>query len=551
MKRTHQFLTFIVVICFIYALNLTLRTVEVAPTDQTAHSNFSTSFIQTTYNLNSKTRVSFRLHSPDIISEPSQFLSVPGYTCVTKISTLPPAVDQSSIFNFTTTITTDLKILFIGDSIMQQFTQSFYSSVLIHESNVTAKAKDYSWGGIDGRHVILRSFINGKDPRLSGLHVCSSISTPVHGGGVVAYYRLLDLPYRGGEKTYVYCKNEKGWSKSDVRELINYELKANDGQTRPLVLANSSHDNAQTTWYKSTDADQGFSNTSTERVGKFNAIVLRPPGPGWMELHEITRERIIESILLLHDLFGVETVILSTLMFNNNVLTFKDWEDMLKINEMITDVANTWNGDASGVKFVLVQDMAAFTNAILWMNANHLGYNVSFCITKQNSEQDVHDKWDLENSKFLLHRLHMKGNGWKFNPSISMVCNTAPICIPEIVTLPNGTSIDVGKLNDLCEMNVTADPSQCFFNRFSRDGMHWCVETIGPRYSASIACLLGCIYNGDMDKKYEKATNDKKDNIMSSIRYCENECNQRFMSLLPVEQYWLDSKVNVYSKSNM
>ena len=270
-----------------------------------------------------------------------------------------------------------------------------------------------------------------------------------------------------------------------------------------------------------------------------------------MELQEITRERIIESILLLHDLYGVETVILSTLVFNNNVLSSKDWEDMLKINEMIKDIANTWNGATSGVTFVLVQDMAAFTNGILWMNANHLGYNVSASIMKQQAEQGAHSDWDIESLNFLLHRLHMKGIGsWKFNPSISMVCNTAPICIPRIITLPNGTSIDFERISNLCEMNITADPSQCFYNRFSRDGMHWCVETIGPRYSASIACLLGCVYNDDMDKEYETGPNDKKDNIISSIRQCETECNQKFMSLLPVKEDWLDSKVNFHSTSN-
>lgn len=53
-----------------------------------------------------------------------------------------------------------------------------------------------------------------------------------------------------------------------------------------------------------------------------------------------------------------------------------------------------------------------------------------------------------------------------------------------------------------------------------------------------------------MDTEYETGPNDEKDNIISSIRQCEAECNQKFMSLLPVEQDWLDSEVSFHSTSN-
>ena len=486
-------------------------------------------------------RISYRLHSPNDIGTPSQFLSCPGYTCPIEISSLPPVVSRSTVFNFTTTVTTDLKLLFVGDSIVQQFAQNFYSSVLLHRGeNATKQSRDYIWGGKDGRHAILRSFINGREPLLSGLHVCSSISAPVHGGGAVGYYRLLDLPNKKGEKDYVYCKNEPGWSKTDVDELLNYELRRySDHEARPLVRANSTldHDTAQTTWYKSQDS--GTVDNAMGTVGKFNAVVLRPPGPGWMKIHEITRERILESIELLHQLFHVDTIILSTLMFNNNVKTLDDWTAMIAVNEMIRDIAHTWGGNTSGVKFVLVQDLSAFTNEILWMNAEHLGYNISSRaeIGSRSMQREV------DGSEFLLHRLDMKD--WKFNPSIPMVCNTPPICTPRVTLLPNGTSFTH---DNLCLMNVTADPSQCFFNRFSRDGMHWCMETIGPRFSASVACLLGCAYNGDTNDKFDKASDDRKGSIMSSVQRCEMECNRRYMSLMPVEEKF-DRRTSFYSRS--
>ncbi|KAL3785106.1 hypothetical protein HJC23_006155 [Cyclotella cryptica] len=497
-------------------------------------------------------RISFRLHSPDVISPPFQFLSVPGYTCPPSIAPLPPAVDHPTILNFTTTIETDLKVLFVGDSIMQQFAQSFYSSVLIHASaNTSFGSKQYVWGGKDGRHVILRAFINGAIPELSGLHVCSSLSGPVQGGGIVGYYRLLDLPNREGRRQYVYCKNEKGWSWGDVREFLDFTVEE-DGEVvpaKPLVRANSTHDSPQTTWYKSQLTSEGntTNRSKTQTVGSFNAIVIRPPGPGWMKLHEITRERIIESIQLLHELFAVETVILTTLAFNNNVVTSRDWKDMLAVNQMIREVAAHWDNVVSGVKFVLVQDFAAFTNEILWMNGRHLGYNVCSSLTMQPRTYDtIPAEWANEGPMFLLHRIAMRE--WKFNPSIPMVCNTPPVCVSFATTLPNGTTVK--DINELCVMNITADKSQCFFNRFSRDGMHWCVETVGPRFSGSVACLLGCVYNGATYEKYESASYTDKTKIMEGVKECEEECNGRFMSLVPVDEGWLKNNIAVYSKCN-
>jgi hypothetical protein len=83
--------------------------------------------------------------------------------------------------------------------------------------------------------------------------------------------------------------------------------------------------------------------------------------------------------------------------------------------------------------------------------------------------------------------------------------------------------------------NETA--GDCFFNRISRDGMHWCVETLEARYAASIACLLGCVYNGDEPQN------------IAELRQCEQECNDQFMSLIPVDDSWIGSNTTIFSKS--
>ena len=98
----------------------------------------------------------------------------------------------------------------------------------------------------------------------------------------------------------------------------------------------------------------------------------------------------------------------------------------------------------------------------------------------------------------------------KWPPSIPMVCAKRP--------------------------GVDEKDNACIRNKISTDGIHWCIETLGPRYSASIACLLGCVYNG----------NQKND--MDRLRQCEQACNEQFMSILPVDGQWIDSGITLFSQ---
>ena len=84
------------------------------------------------------------------------------------------------------------------------------------------------------------------------------------------------------------------------------------------------------------------------------------------------------------------------------------------------------------------------------------------------------------------------------------------------------------------------EDKNCIRNKISTDGIHWCIETLGPRYAASIACLLGCVYNGEG----ESATKNNDD-----VRTCERECNDQFMSLTPVDAGWVGSKTTIFSRA--
>ena len=94
-----------------------------------------------TTNSNRDIRISFRLHDPNDVPYPTKFLSVDGYMCPSfGAGPLPQSMSGRTVLNFTTTISTDLNILFIGDSISQQFAQGFYASVL-GEDNVGSHGK--------------------------------------------------------------------------------------------------------------------------------------------------------------------------------------------------------------------------------------------------------------------------------------------------------------------------------------------------------------------------------------------------------------------------
>ena len=128
------------------------------------------------------------------------------------------------------------------------------------------------------------------------------------------------------------------------------------------------------------------------------------------------------------------------------------------------------------------------------------------------------DGWEKEGSQFLLHRYHGIKSMSEYPPSIPMVCGYH---MKEPFSTKNETP-----------------SSKCFFNKISIDGMHWCVETLGPYYSANIACLLGCVYN-------EKGPQNSEE-----IRYCEQECNDHFMTLVPIDESWIGSNTTIYSKNN-
>lgn len=455
----------------------------------------------TPYNTQNHTiRISYRLHNQIDESLPTKFLSVKPYMCGSDKAPLPSTLSHNTILNFTTTISTNLKIAHIGDSLSQQFVQGFDATLIgsIFEYN---------------RNVLAEYFYEGKIYS----HNCLSVAAPTRGGGVSSYWRITDLLSKSNRQKEAHCAKEElqlkqriGWSNTQSIQLVehSYTLDLETSVVKKIL---------------DTKVPQSIPRPIDMPVGSYDVAVLRIPH-GWMDIVDITKQRIIEAIHLSHDNLGVDTVVITTLPLNNNVLTSNDWEGIYKINVIIRDVAMNWESirrvsseKKRGVKYVLVQEFGQFTNEILWKSAQHLGIYNNISSLDVDKKKQHNNGWELSGTSFLLDRLPLAKRKWP--PSIPMVCAQPP--------------------------GVNEKSNACIRNKISSDGIHWCIETLGSRYSASIACLLGCVYNGDVDSKEER----RMKNDDTNLRECERECNEQFMSIKPVEKSWIGNGMTLFSQS--
>ena len=79
----------------------------------------------------------------------------------------------------------------------------------------------------------------------------------------------------------------------------------------------------------------------------------------------------------------------------------------------------------------------------------------------------------------------------------------------------------------------------CLRNSIMADGLHWCMNSIGPRYHAGVSCLLGCAYNTE--------NVDSKGLTNGELEQCEKACNDQFMSLVPLDESWLQGANTLFS----
>lgn len=372
-------------------------------------------------------------------------------------------IRSGRVLDFTATISTNLKLLFIGDSVMCQLAQAFDEMV----------DPDHGKGG--RKKSLYRKIIWDSWPGHDG----GTILAPARGGGASAMWRMTALLSKSRKGKPPANRAGGGWDDKEINKLLGHSYNPNlqHQQQQP-------HHNAT--------------------IGNFDAVIYRVMH-GWMKSQDITNERIVEAVELCHELLGATTVVLMTIPFTNNVVTSKDWLAVQEINDFIREMARDWyKRENTGVQHVLVMEYGTYYNHLTWSNARHLGLysNVSHPL------KATHQRFILEGPSFLMDRLDIPIE-WK--PSISMVCSET--------TLLKTTNIQ-----------------KCNRNYLFYDGMHVCPETLSSRYAASVACLLGCVYNQHVGKLVE-----------GKIMICERECNDQFMSVVPVEESWVDTNTTLAS----
>jgi len=91
----------------------------------------------------------------------------------------------------------------------------------------------------------------------------------------------------------------------------------------------------------------------------------------------------------------------------------------------------------------------------------------------------------------------------------------------------------------------------CNRNYLFKDGMHTCPEKLASRYAAGCACLIGCAHNGREKGGHRHANKEKHHDEKSDsrMRACERECNEQFMSVMPVDDSWIDNNTMVFGSN--
>eukprot|EP00536_Pseudo-nitzschia_multiseries_P019153 jgi/Psemu1/293770/fgenesh1_pg.3980_\ len=229
-------------------------------------------------------------------------------------------------------------------------------------------------------------------------------------------------------------------------------------------------------------AGGGFRST----IESFDAMIFRLPH-GWLPASSFTRERLEASLRLAQELFGVRTVIIQSLFVNNNVKTEQELADMRATNQIIrTLVEDSW--ESPDLPDLLFMDFGGWVDQLTELNARLAGMNIR------------------NKTTYVLERLGCK----RFPPSIALSCAKA----------------------------VEANECTCNQNVISRDGMHWCMETVGGRITGGIACLLQCSLSIPIDDENNNNNNGNNGNGGDTPKMarhyfatCQQRCNDEFMSL--------------------
>mmetsp|Transcript_17068 Transcript_17068/g.20842 ORF Transcript_17068/g.20842 Transcript_17068/m.20842 type:complete len:548 (+) Transcript_17068:64-1707(+) len=414
-------------------------------------------------------------------------------------------LNESGVADFNIQLTTSLKILLMGDSVGVQYTQALQQAaeVLPHNRIV----QKYSWGEHEG----------------------ISLALPVKGGGAIAGYRITGLfqaaeqdvehhqaPHRGG-----------GWMKEHVEQLMKYIQHQNvDGN---LTAVHEKMTNSET--IAKTDMEASSSSLMPSNAA-FDVLIHQFPA-SWIDVPwspKFTQEAIGEAVNLANLQFGAKIVILQTVPIQNNL---ESMDELVKINQAIWDFATQYKPSPSGdgVQVVVVMDVGAFSTSLFVYNS--VGMNMTLpnesmkYLDAFNDDDAATETTTAENfdvGKGLRNMIWDYSNRTfrKFVLTLESMLSQRLLCCHR--------EWDRQMIGYCCDEKVEHLEKKCTRNKFSRDGMHFCMDVVAGRIVGATSCLLKCsvdIYDVNESKF-------KNENYNKALRSCEKKCNRQYMSLKPI-----------------
>jgi hypothetical protein len=200
---------------------------------------------------------------------------------------------------------------------------------------------------------------------------------------------------------------------------------------------------------------------------KYNVLIFRISHP-WISHDKVTEARLKESIQVAKENLGQSVIVIfQTAPFNNNVVTSEDLVNFRAMNGLVRTFVTNLNASD-----VLLSDVETYMeNVILW-NAGRLGMDIT------NATSYMLEKIPLPPDEHQTALYH---------PHVAQVCSE----------------------------RVRPGQFTCRLNMLSNDGIHPCMESLGPRIFANWACLIQCAYR-----------------TARNIRRCESGCNEEFFRLV-------------------
>lgn len=203
-----------------------------------------------------------------------------------------------------------------------------------------------------------------------------------------------------------------------------------------------------------------------QEVPKIDVLIFRVSHP-WVKFEEVTRENLQAHVKSCVEMLNVGTIIFMTTPLNNNVAKAEQWTEFRQMNDRIRSFVSEYNR-SSVIPRILLSDVELYMDSIIHWNAVHI----------KIADIDHYERLQL-----------------------------------------SGTEEYAQHIAQVCAQKVNNHNLFCVKNRLMNDGMHFCMETLGPRLIANWACLIQCTENFEFGSK-------KKE--------CQNHCHTGFFELPPL-----------------